>query len=52
MTLEPGTVILTGTPEGVGYTRVPPLFLKPGDEVRVEIELIGTLINGVEREEP
>lgn len=52
MTLEPGTVILTGTPEGVGYTRVPPLFLRPGDEVRVEIERIGVLVNAVEMEKP
>lgn len=52
MTLEPGTVILTGTPEGVGYTRVPPLFLKPGDEVRIEIEQIGMLVNTVEMEKP
>ncbi|MCX7981903.1 MAG: fumarylacetoacetate hydrolase family protein [Syntrophales bacterium] len=50
MTLEPGTVILTGTPEGVGYTRVPPLFLRPGDEIKVEIEQIGVLINNVDLE--
>ena len=47
MTLHPGTVILTGTPEGVGFARRPPLFLKPGDEIRVEIEKIGTLSNRV-----
>jgi 2-keto-4-pentenoate hydratase/2-oxohepta-3-ene-1,7-dioic acid hydratase in catechol pathway len=51
MTLLPGTVILTGTPEGVGFTRQPPLFLQPGDTVSVEIEKIGTLTNRVIREE-
>lgn len=43
MTLEPGQIISTGTPSGVGYARVPPLFLKPGDKVEAEIERIGTL---------
>ena len=47
MTLLPGTVILTGTPEGVGFTRQPPLFLKNGDIVEVAIEKIGCLINPV-----
>lgn len=42
-TLLPGTLILTGTPEGVGMARNPPVFLKPGDTVDVEIEGIGTL---------
>ena len=51
LTLLPGTVILTGTPEGVGFTRQPPLFLKAGDVVSVEIERIGTLTNKVIREE-
>ena len=51
MTLLSGTVILTGTPEGVGFTRQPPLFLKEGDVVSVEIEKIGTLTNKVIREE-
>ena len=51
MTLLPGTVILTGTPEGVGFTRQPPLFLKAGDVINVEIEKIGTLTNKVIREE-
>lgn len=50
MTLLPGTVILTGTPEGVGFTRQPPLFLKDGDVVSVEIEKIGTLSNRVASE--
>jgi 2-keto-4-pentenoate hydratase/2-oxohepta-3-ene-1,7-dioic acid hydratase (catechol pathway) len=51
MTLLPGTVILTGTPDGVGFTRQPPLFLKAGDLVSVEIEKIGTLTNKVVRED-
>lgn len=49
-TLTPGTVILTGTPEGVGYTRQPPLFLKAGDRIIVEIEGIGRLSNPVIQE--
>jgi 2-keto-4-pentenoate hydratase/2-oxohepta-3-ene-1,7-dioic acid hydratase in catechol pathway len=47
MTLEPGDLIVTGTPSGVGYTRKPPLFLKPGDICSVEIEKIGILENPV-----
>jgi len=50
MTLEPGTVILTGTPQGVGFTRTPPVFLRDGDTVSVEVERIGTLTNPVLRE--
>jgi 2-keto-4-pentenoate hydratase/2-oxohepta-3-ene-1,7-dioic acid hydratase in catechol pathway len=46
-TLLPGTVILTGTPEGVGMARRPPVFLKPGDEITIEIEGIGALTNTV-----
>ena len=46
-TLLPGTVILTGTPEGVGMARTPPRWLAPGDEVSIEIEKIGTLTNPV-----
>ncbi len=49
-TLLPGTVILTGTPHGVGYARKPPVFLKPGDTVTVEIERIGSITNPVVRE--
>lgn len=45
--LAPGTVILTGTPHGVGMARTPPVFLKDGDSVSVEIEGIGTLTNPV-----
>jgi 2-keto-4-pentenoate hydratase/2-oxohepta-3-ene-1,7-dioic acid hydratase in catechol pathway len=46
-TLLPGTVILTGTPHGVGFARRPPVWLKPGDEVVIEIESIGRLVNPV-----
>ena len=49
-TLLPGTVILTGTPAGVGVARKPPLFLKPDDVVEIEIEGIGTLRNQVQPE--
>jgi 2,4-didehydro-3-deoxy-L-rhamnonate hydrolase len=44
-TLEPGDVIATGTPAGVGAFRKPPVWLAPGDEVAVEIERIGRLVN-------
>jgi 2-keto-4-pentenoate hydratase/2-oxohepta-3-ene-1,7-dioic acid hydratase in catechol pathway len=47
MTLEPGDLLLTGTPEGVGYFRSPPVTLSPGDEVEIEIERIGVLRNPV-----
>ena len=46
-TLEPGDVILTGTPAGVGVHRDPPVAMKPGDVVEVEVENIGTLRNPV-----
>ncbi len=49
-TLLPGTVILTGTPEGVGMARKPPVWLKSGDTVKIEIEGIGCLANPVEEE--
>jgi 2-keto-4-pentenoate hydratase/2-oxohepta-3-ene-1,7-dioic acid hydratase in catechol pathway len=49
-TLEAGTVILTGTPEGVGMGRQPPVYLQPGDVVEVEIEGIGVLRNPVVEE--
>lgn len=47
ITLEPGDVIATGTPAGVGHNRVPPVYLKPGDVVAVEVEKIGVLENPV-----
>jgi 2-keto-4-pentenoate hydratase/2-oxohepta-3-ene-1,7-dioic acid hydratase in catechol pathway len=47
MTLLPGTLIMTGTPPGVGYARKPPTFLKPGDVVKVKIEGIGILENSI-----
>jgi acylpyruvate hydrolase len=47
MTLEPGDVIATGTPSGVGYARTPPVFMRPGDVIEIEIERIGTLTNVV-----
>lgn len=47
MTLEPGDIIATGTPAGVGQSRKPPLFLKEGDVVEVEIERLGGLRNPV-----
>ncbi len=47
-TLLPGTVILTGTPQGVGTARKPPVWLEPGDEVVVELEKIGRLVNPIE----
>jgi len=49
-TLVPGTVILTGTPSGVGMARKPPLWLAPGDKVTIEIENIGKLTNDVKSE--
>ena len=49
MTFEPGDIIATGTPEGVGFKRNPPVFLHDGDDVEVEIEGIGTLRNPVVR---
>jgi 2-keto-4-pentenoate hydratase/2-oxohepta-3-ene-1,7-dioic acid hydratase in catechol pathway len=47
MTLEPGDVIITGTPAGVGYPRKPPIFMRPGDTCEVEIEGIGVLSNPI-----
>jgi 2-keto-4-pentenoate hydratase/2-oxohepta-3-ene-1,7-dioic acid hydratase in catechol pathway len=47
VTLEPGDVVATGTPAGVGFTRKPPRYLKPGDEVVVSIEGLGELHNPV-----
>ena len=50
-TLLPGTVILTGTPSGVGFTRKPPLWLRHGDTVTVGVDGIGALTNQVVEEE-
>jgi 2-keto-4-pentenoate hydratase/2-oxohepta-3-ene-1,7-dioic acid hydratase in catechol pathway len=47
ITLEPGDVIATGTPAGVGAFRDPPVFMAPGDEVTIEIESLGALTNPV-----
>lgn len=49
ITLEPGDLIATGTPPGVGAARTPPVWLEDGDEVTIEIEGIGTLTNPVRR---
>ena len=50
MTLLPGTVVMTGTPPGVGYGKTPPVYLRPGDTVQIDIEGIGILENPVARE--
>ncbi|MGA6974990.1 MAG: fumarylacetoacetate hydrolase family protein, partial [Pseudolabrys sp.] len=51
MTLEPGDVILTGTPSGVGHARKPePVWMKAGDTCEIEIEGIGVLRNSIEDE--
>ena len=47
ITLEPGDLIATGTPAGVGAFRKPPLFMQPGDEITIEIDGIGSLTNPV-----
>ncbi len=47
MTLLPGALIATGTPDGVGFARTPPEFLKPGDLMETEVEGIGTLRNRI-----
>ena len=47
MTLEPGDIIATGTPSGVGFARTPPEFLKPGDIVECEVDRVGVLRNRV-----
>jgi 2-keto-4-pentenoate hydratase/2-oxohepta-3-ene-1,7-dioic acid hydratase in catechol pathway len=50
-TLLPGTVVLTGTPQGVGFPRKPPVFLRNGDVITIQIERIGSLTNTVGMEE-
>jgi len=52
ITLEPGDVIFTGTPSGVGHARKPPVWMKNGDTVEVEIERIGILRNPIADEKP
>ena len=52
ISLEPGDVIITGTPGGVGAARKPPVFMQPGDVFEVEIDGIGVLSNPVQRESP
>ena len=47
MTLEPGDVVVTGTPAGVGYARKPPVWMKPGDVCEISIQGIGTLSNPI-----
>ncbi|MGE0152019.1 MAG: fumarylacetoacetate hydrolase family protein [Reyranellaceae bacterium] len=51
MTLEPGDLIVTGTPAGVGMARKPPLWMKPGDVCEVEVERIGVLRNPIKQED-
>jgi len=50
LTLEPGDVIVTGTPGGVGFRRSPPVYMKPGDVVEIEVEGVGILRNPVVKE--
>ncbi|MBI9015912.1 MAG: fumarylacetoacetate hydrolase family protein [Phycisphaerae bacterium] len=50
MTLLPGTVILTGTPDGIGFARDPQVLMQNGDKITIEIEGIGKLVNYVENE--
>jgi 2-keto-4-pentenoate hydratase/2-oxohepta-3-ene-1,7-dioic acid hydratase in catechol pathway len=50
MTLDPGDILIMGTPGGVGAARKPPVFMKPGDVCEVEIESIGVLRNPIEQE--
>jgi 2-keto-4-pentenoate hydratase/2-oxohepta-3-ene-1,7-dioic acid hydratase in catechol pathway len=47
MALLPGTVIMSGTPSGVGFARNPPVFLKPGDNLELKIDSLSTLCNPV-----
>jgi 2-keto-4-pentenoate hydratase/2-oxohepta-3-ene-1,7-dioic acid hydratase in catechol pathway len=51
MTLLPGTVIMTGTPEGVGFVRQPPVYMRAGDVIEIEIDGIGVLRNEVKADE-
>jgi 2-keto-4-pentenoate hydratase/2-oxohepta-3-ene-1,7-dioic acid hydratase in catechol pathway len=47
MTLLPGSIIATGTPDGVGFARTPPEFLQPGDVMETEVQGIGVLRNRI-----
>jgi 2-keto-4-pentenoate hydratase/2-oxohepta-3-ene-1,7-dioic acid hydratase in catechol pathway len=47
MTLEPGDVVITGTPAGVGYARKPPVFMQAGDTIEIEIDGVGVLSNPI-----
>jgi 2-keto-4-pentenoate hydratase/2-oxohepta-3-ene-1,7-dioic acid hydratase in catechol pathway len=47
LTLEPGDVVVMGTPGGVGYARTPPVWMKAGDTIEIDIEGIGVLSNPV-----
>jgi 2-keto-4-pentenoate hydratase/2-oxohepta-3-ene-1,7-dioic acid hydratase in catechol pathway len=49
-TLEPGDVLVMGTPAGVGQARTPPVWMKAGDVIEIEIERIGTLRNPIQNE--
>lgn len=51
MTLNPGDIVAMGTCEGVGLVRQPPVWMKPGDRVEVEIESLGTLVNTIVQEQ-
>jgi len=51
LTLEPGDLLVMGTPAGVGYARTPPVWMAPGDTIEIEIEGIGTLSNPIRDEE-
>ena len=52
MTLEPGDIIVTGTPSGVGFARKPPVWMKNGDTCEIDIERIGVLSNPIADEKP
>jgi 2-keto-4-pentenoate hydratase/2-oxohepta-3-ene-1,7-dioic acid hydratase in catechol pathway len=47
LTLEPGDIIATGTPEGCGFARTPPEFMQPGDIMETEVEGIGVMRNRI-----
>jgi 2-keto-4-pentenoate hydratase/2-oxohepta-3-ene-1,7-dioic acid hydratase in catechol pathway len=52
LTLEPGDVLVMGTPAGVGYARKPPVWMKPGDTIEIDIEGVGVLSNSIADEKP